>query len=203
MAIRMTGEAESARPTSRRGIVPALMVAAALGAAAIVVIISVVEQLRGRDSAIAFAEGRMRAAVGELSSTVGGRLAGMDSDLIAIVNSLDLVDGEIRLGSTSTLLARLRLGEGRGAQYLVVDASGRIVLDSEGRRTGGPIIADRPYFRHHHADTSPLPYLVWVEASNVTGRPTLGVSRRLEDAYGTFGGVIAAGIDPESHCCLH
>jgi len=198
MAIRMTGEAESARPTSRRGIVPALMVTAALGAAAIVVTTSVVEQLRGRDSAIAFAEGRMRAAVGELAGTVGGRLAGMDSDLIAIVNGLDLVDGEYHMGAIPTLLARLRLTDGRSAQYLVVDAAGRIVLDSEGRRTGGPIIADRPYFQHHRADTSPLPYLVWVGTSSVTGRPTLGVSRRIEDAYGTFGGVIAAGIDPES-----
>lgn len=152
-----------------RRVVPALIVAAALGAAAIVVTTSAVEQLRGRDRVIASAESRGRAAVGELASTVRARLAGMDSDLIAILNGLDLVDGEFQFGATPTLLARLRLGEGRGAQYLVVDAAGRIVLDSEGRRAGGPIIADRPYFRHHRADTSPLPYLAWVGTSNVTG----------------------------------
>ena len=197
MALHSSGDGTAARSTGwRRAIVPGLIVTATLAAAATVVTAGVFEQLRGHDRAIAFAEGRMRAAVGELASTVAARFVGMDSDLIAIVNGLEYAEGEFHFGATSTMMARLRLSEGRGAEFIVVDALGHIVLDSEQRRIVGPIIADRAYFRHHRTDTSPLPFLVWVDASNVTGRAIFGVSRRIEDTYGTFGGVVAAGIDP-------
>ncbi|MGE0253317.1 MAG: EAL domain-containing protein [Alphaproteobacteria bacterium] len=180
----------------RKRVVPILIVLATVAAMGIDVATSIGEQADERDETIAHAEGRLRAAAGELAASVGARLAGMDGDLIAIMNSIDLVDGTWNVAPAAQLLARLRLGEGRGAEYLIVDAGGTIVLSSEGRRVSGPVMADRDYFRHHRSDPSPLPHLLWVSDSNVTGRPLVGVSRRIEDAYGTFGGIVAAGIDP-------
>src|SRR6185436_15942938 len=77
----------------------------------------------------------------------------------------------------------------------VVDARGDIVVSMP--KAGPTNLGDRDYFDHHRRTAGAALHIAQPRLGRVTGRTTIQVSRRVDRADGSFGGVVVAGINPE------
>src|SRR6185436_6678213 len=77
----------------------------------------------------------------------------------------------------------------------VVDARGDIVVSMP--KAGPTNLGDRDYFDHHRRTAGAALHIAQPRPGRVTGRTTIQVSRRVDRADGSFGGVVVAGINPE------
>jgi PAS domain S-box-containing protein len=85
---------------------------------------------------------------------------------------------------------------GLAMQVTLVDADGQIRATNLGL-AGGPVnVADRPHFRYHLDPAAAQPYVSAPVLGRVSGKWSIQVTRRLEDAGGGFAGVVVISIDP-------
>lgn len=82
-------------------------------------------------------------------------------------------------------------------QLAVIDAKGRLVATDRGPQPQAPIdLSDRDHFKvHMHAPIDTL-YVSRPVLGRVTKRWSVQLTRRLENADGSFAGVIVASLDP-------
>ena len=76
---------------------------------------------------------------------------------------------------------------------IILDAKGNWLTSSLSARGGN--FADREYFRHHHDDTDRSMFIGPPIENAVNGRWSVTVSRRYQNADGSFAGVVLAVID--------
>lgn len=92
-------------------------------------------------------------------------------------------------------LALLRGHTGAIVGLIVIDAEGRVLVDSERPvPPAGINLADRAYFRRHVGDPSPAPAVASPILSRADGSTVFFLTRRWTAPDGTFAGVLAAGI---------
>ena len=77
----------------------------------------------------------------------------------------------------------------------VMDADGRWTASSLARFPEGVDHKDRAYFRYHQAHANTVSYVGPPIRSRASGRWIVTVSRRYDDARGSFAGVVVASID--------
>lgn len=81
-------------------------------------------------------------------------------------------------------------------QLTIIDATGRIGTATAGAGIETLDIRDRDYFRFHAVGHSDTLYISAPVETGGAGRWTIRLSRRLNNADGTFGGVILVALDP-------
>jgi PAS domain S-box-containing protein len=118
-----------------------------------------------------------------------------DSSLNEIVDRAEIDGtGPVQLGQLRWLMAK-RLANLPVLRSLdVIDETGTSIADSQA--TVPPLqLADREYFQYHRTHADRGRYVSPVLRSRSTGRVVVVVSRRIDHADGSFGGVVAATID--------
>lgn len=78
---------------------------------------------------------------------------------------------------------------------LVIDRNGRIAASSPGTPVRDTSLADRDYFRVHIASGGLGLFVSKPFVSRLSGRWTVALTRRMEDASGAFDGVVLGSID--------
>jgi signal transduction histidine kinase len=78
----------------------------------------------------------------------------------------------------------------------VTDGDGFLTQDSNHPRTPRLTVADRDYFIAHATNSGPELYISPPLLSKLTGTWFVSMSRRIENADGSFGGVAVASIEP-------
>jgi diguanylate cyclase (GGDEF)-like protein len=116
---------------------------------------------------------------------------------IILTGVIETVEAE---GVTSRNKARLhQLLRARVAELpqlaglYVLDAAGNILVDSQDQPFKGNVSA-RAYFQHHRQFSERTPFIGPL-VKNSGGAWRLSLSRRIDNADGSFGGVMVAGID--------
>jgi PAS domain S-box-containing protein len=83
------------------------------------------------------------------------------------------------------------------AAISIVDEHGGLVATSYERVPGGPLTAaDRPHFTVHIPADSGKVFVGQPILSRLTGKSTIPISRRINKADGTFGGIVSVQVDP-------
>ena len=79
-----------------------------------------------------------------------------------------------------------------------------LVIEKTGKSAGSTLpgadqfnYADRSYFKDHQHNKSSVLFISEPIVGKVTGKPCIYLSRRIEGANGSFGGVVAFAVDPE------
>ncbi len=96
--------------------------------------------------------------------------------------------------SKQDLQADMTMAKGVYTTLGITDRDGNIVLTDQGARAVN--VADREYFQFHRAHPDPALHISVPVLGRLTGLPTIHISRRIDNADGTFGGVVLVGMDP-------
>ncbi|MTJ84329.1 MAG: EAL domain-containing protein [Telmatospirillum sp.] len=133
------------------------------------------------DQSIANGIGRIDLALSTLAA--GGTVPG------------DAAPHATRQPETLPLLAHFGRQVSEAEEFLLADADGRITMSSrDDRRSVGQSVADYEFFRGHRAQPAPGLRISKTVAVPERGDPVIVVSRRIDRADGSFGGVVFATI---------
>ena len=178
---------------SRLGLGPILVLAFAAVCVAAVWIAIVYHLREAKDNAIAGAE-----------KDVTNLALAFDENLSRLIESADQILRVVRTeylvaGLTpdvTGLLAKLSAGNPLILTVGIADTRGDLIAVSRSTASGPINIADRPHFRVHVAAREDTLYVSEPVIGRALGRRSIFLTRRITNPDGSFGGVIAASIDP-------
>lgn len=148
-----------------------------------------------RQSLLASAEEDSRNLVRIIEEQTAASVNAADLTLRALERTIHLVRGPARSPAVEEQMREklVLLPFLRGILHL--DASGRVVHDSNAGAAERTEITQRDYFLAHRDRASDELYVGRAFVSQRTGEPIFTLSRRLETRAGEFAGVLAASVD--------
>lgn len=171
-----------------RGLLAPALISGVLLAAALVYLRSAA--LRGAEQL----SGSLSQVIAEQTART---LQSVDGELQLTILHLDMLrrEGRLDAGSGRALLRARLPGLPYVRAFWVVDAAGRVVLESGEASIGRPV-ADTPYFQAFRRDPTLDLFVGGVQRSRVTGRWMIPMARPIRDAAGGVREILVAAVDP-------
>lgn len=103
--------------------------------------------------------------------------------------------GEDNLETVRKMMATSIEASSRISELAVLNAEGNWLVSTSNRLNPRENFSDRAYFKYHKASASRGYYFGPPVISRISGQPILTLTRRFDNADGSFGGVILAGVN--------
>jgi two-component system, NtrC family, sensor kinase len=124
-------------------------------------------------------------------------LQAVDMTLVGVIDALRVVDTGRNYDPEIEELLRERLASLPYVRALfVVSPSGLVRQHSGSPKARGISVMDREYFQAHLRNPALDMFFGGAFSGRVSGKPSIGMSRRIEGSDGWFGGLAVAAVDP-------
>ncbi|MCW0232323.1 MAG: PAS-domain containing protein [Ferrovibrio sp.] len=198
MAGRIAGETDiSEQPSGavmRAPVLFVIMLLALLGA------VLGLQLYRQYNDEIETGQATARSVANLLEEHASRSFSAVDIFLLNYAETMSGMAGTSPVGSLSALRERMnaRLAElPQVRAYLVLDAAGNSIVDSAAVTPRPFNGADREYFRIHAERPHEGLFIGEPVQSRINGLWAISVSRRINKADGSFGGIVLAAVDPD------